>query len=83
MTDHTIKAAREAELLDHRDTVATVPGCYSKGLERFWAIAFAAGMERAAEIAELEGQHQTATLIRAHVQNPAKNVHDTAVMSKK
>lgn len=54
MTNKIIEAAREAELLDHRDTVGTVPGCYAKALERFYAIAYRQGLEDAAKVAETQ-----------------------------
>lgn len=67
MTDH-IKAARriwgESAILPLAD------------LERFYAIAYRAGMERAAEICDLDGQYRVATLIRAHAQNQPKPLHD-------
>ena len=56
MTEHIIKAAKEAGGTTytnrHHDGTACAFG--PEALERFWAIAYAAGMERAAEIAEAE-----------------------------
>lgn len=53
MTDHIIKAAREAEAYATSQT-ADIVDWKAIAQERFWAIAFKAGMERAAEICEAE-----------------------------
>lgn len=84
MTDH-IKAARsiwgESAILPFDE------------LERFYAIAFKAGMERAAEICDEAGVEPTsrypstqakqlADSIRAHAQNQPESIHDTGNVSK-
>jgi hypothetical protein len=91
MTDHIIKAAQEAGFTLQRDE-----RLFREMLERFYAIAFKAGMERAAEICEAKHAIRArdgfpreastaralATAIRAHAQNQPKNVHDTGNVSK-
>lgn len=56
MTDHIIKAAKEADGTTYTNRHHTGTACAfgPEALERFWAIAYRAGMERAAEIAEAE-----------------------------
>lgn len=82
MTDH-IKAARriwgESAILPLAD------------LERFWAIAYRAGLEKAADICESRAQMlmlpstsnhavlSAAGAIRAHAQNQPKPLHDCSV----
>lgn len=93
MTDHIIKAAKEAGGTTytnrHHDGTACAFG--PEALERFWAIAFKAGMERAAEICESRQTPGTGSVailngaadaIRAHAQNQPKNEHDGSVVSK-
>ena len=86
MTDHIIKAAKEAGFdwtdLGVQDRLA---------FARFYAIAYRAGMERAAEICEsiaredygmtdLHEYGECAEAIRAHAQNQPKTTHDGSVV---
>ena len=64
MTDHIIKASKEAgiEFQQHRGITGRVNTmtCGSQNIEalaRFYAIAYRAGMERAAEIAAIHSQY--------------------------
>lgn len=88
MTDDIIKAAKAAGGTTytnrHHDGTACAFG--PDALERFYAIAYRAGMERAAEICEAQHEEDRpsdyAYAIRAHAQNQSKNVHDSGVVSK-
>lgn len=81
-TDHIKAAAQEAGFAGWK--------CDEAKIQRLYAIAFAAGMERAAEICESEWSNvaekmygqDCADAIRAeaHAQNPPKNVHDGSVV---
>jgi hypothetical protein len=90
MADHTQAARKAAEAasfdwqdLGFRDRLAFID---------FYAIAFKAGMERAAEICDKRGGqffdespfavecHQLADSIRAHAQNQPKPTHDSSVV---
>lgn len=80
MTDHIIKAALEADFSEH-----DIRGIEGPKFAAFYAIAFAAGMERAAEICEslpadyygANGECADAIRAEAHAQNQPKNEHDT------
>lgn len=104
MTDHNLemvlKAAQEAGFEVHPIKQQARVGWdaltgddSTPKLERFWAIAYRAGLEKAAEIcgqivldhpgrADLTAM-QLERAIRAHAQNQPKNVHDSGVVSKK
>lgn len=79
MTDHIIKAAGECGI----EMLAIDGVIHEPELERFYAIAYRAGMERAAEICEslpadyYGANGECAAAIRAHAQNQPKNEHDT------
>jgi len=94
MTDHIgdankkaniIKAAREAEAYATSQT-ADIVDWKVIAQERFYAIAYRAGLEKAAEICEAQHEEDRpsdyAYAIRAHAQNQPKNVHDSGVVSK-
>lgn len=90
--DRIIKAAREAGWTDMQLSMAA-PAEIER-LSRFYAIAFKAGMERAAEIAMQIDMEAHGVLpiraamiakhiqyaIRAHAQNQPKPIHDSSVV---
>ncbi len=86
MDDHIIKAAREAGWTDIQLSMAAP--AEMERLSRFYAIAFKAGMERAAEICdERFSRHygnvylvSHAIRAEAHAQNQPKPLHDSSVM---
>lgn len=93
MTDHITQAAKEAGGTTytnrHHDGAACAFG--PEALERFYAIAFRQGMERAAEICEatIVGDEYATAIINsyadairaeAHAQNQPENEHDGGVM---
>ena len=101
MTDHIIKAAKAAgfSTIQFKGDVERIRVVHSNGswvcctdsVTALYAIAYRAGMERAAEIAmgmdcamRCRVGHEVAAAIRAeaHAQNQPKNVHDTGNVSK-
>lgn len=83
-TDKIIAAAREAggtPYTNRHYPGETACAFGPESLARFYAIAYRAGMERAAEIAEgmreENGPHAYAWVIRSHAKNQPESTHDT------